>query len=1243
MVSVPRGPARRPRRLVVLAVIGSLLLLAVTSGALAAADQTGGGGQSAAPPDRVADAHGTTARPAAELAADPANATGEGVTVAVLDSGIDDGHPDLAGRVTERVDLTGSEPTHPENGTDESGHGTFVAGVLGGSGAASDGDHAGVAPDATLVDVRIMAENGDADEATVAEGIEYAVSEADADIVLLSLQSVGSEPGVIEERVEWANDRGALVVASAGNRAGPRSVTTPGTSRAALTVGAADGAGRVWERSAYGPTRAGAFKPELLAPGVGIVGPQAGYGGGSEAGEESDRAVDPYARRTGTSIAAARVAGVAALLAESEPELGPAALERRLTGTARPVDSDNGTAAAGSGVVDADAALAPDVVADGVLDLGVLDDDEAVTRTVTLENRGDRRRDLAFEATLRNVESGEAVDEAVSLNRSARSLAPGERAAIEVRVDGNVSSGVYAGAIRYAVDGRPRSVAVGFVRGGRVTVEKRPLSAGDRVDGDALLVFTEEGTHNEVSTFEGGTASFLAGGGTYVVWSAGVDDATGSVVFLSERLRVDGDTRVVLDEAETVRAGVDAGALESRYGPLENRSVAASMVTETAGGTERLSRRVLDAGNRTVRVSRDRETAFTARYLLTTETDGAALDAADVFHLSNHVRWSKWAAPRNVRPDDLETTTYRIGRTTLDRTPEVQERTSVRRTKSGRGLSWFPLGDRSVQRVHRTPEIEHGRHLRLEGWRAALSAPSERAVPGWPPNAALLHPFLATADVEVDDGRVSVGARPLDDGAGTRLYARGEHDVSVAVDGEVRAERRSDDPTIDLGGVSVGDAESVSVRIEGSNPEGRLSTRTRTEVTLRGDDTAAGASVPLLRAVRLEEPTPTNAAGPGAVPIRIRTAAREEVADATVWHTPGSAETPPWVDASGWERTPAGFGYRGLRATVEAPASAETVSLAVEIDAESGSAVRTMTTDAFHVGRAPNTSTRFLEGRLRTADGGVADNDTVLAAPTDGDDPFVASTGSDGRFSLEVPKDEAYELQYRRGDLFTGESDGSDGPERPDFYSLGRVEATEDTELNRTLPAPTRLDVRVRDERGVAAENATVRIAHRAGNATSVVELTTDEDGTVGLGSGATPGLHLAGPVNVTVEAPDESPFVASTIERTVALDGTDERATERFVLGTEPPNATLSTSRTWMLEGTPTTLDAGGSEVPAGPAEYRWDFDGDGSIDRVTDAPTTRYAPPLGETEPSVTVVDAAGKRANATVGPIRVTEEWE
>ncbi|WP_181692696.1 S8 family serine peptidase [Natronomonas sp. LN261] len=1246
MAPAPRAP-RSGRRLAALATLVSIVLFSACLGTLAAvgtaAAETGAVGP-------VGDAGDTEATPPApaQTPPSPADATGEGVTVAILDSGIDDGHPDLRGRVTERVDLTGAEPTHPDRGTDASGHGTFVAGVLGGSGAASDGDHAGVAPGAALVDVRIMAENGDADEATVAEGIEYAVSEADADIVLLSLESVGAAPATIEDRVEWATDRGVLVVASAGNRGGPRSVTTPGTSRSALTVGATDREGGIWARSAWGPTSAGVFKPELLAPGEGIVGPRAGDGWTD----------DPYARRSGTSIAAARVAGVAALVLESEPGLGRAAIERRLTSTARPIgngpegvadpvaetsdgdgiaetsDGDGIAEGTGAGEVDAERALAPDIVADGVVDLGVVDDEDSVTRTVTFRNRDDRRHELDFDLALRNADTGEGAGGALSLNRSGLSLAPGERAAVELRVDGAVPSGAHVGAIRYAVGGEPRSVAVGFVRGGRLTVEKRPLSAGDRVDGDELLVFTEGDTHSEVLEFEGNTASVLAGGGTYVLWSAGVDDATGSLVFLSERLRVDGDTRVVLDEAETVRSGVDATALEVRYGSLENRSVAASMVTETAGGTERLSRRVLDADNRTIRVSRDRETALTATYLLTTATDGEGLDAADVFHLSNHVRWTRWATRREVHPADLETTTYRIGRTTVDRTPEVQERTSVRRSRGGRQLSWFGLGDRPIQRVHRTPEIDHERHLRLDGWRAALSAPAAGNAAG--NVSALSHPLFARADVEIRDGVASVEARPLADGAGTELHAGDKHTVAVAVGGTVRAERRSERPVIDVGSVPIAEGDSLSVRIDGANPDGRLSTRTRTAVTLRGNDTDPGASVPLLRDVRLEAPTPTNAAGPGTVPIRIRTAAREEIAEATVWYAPDSPETPPWIDGSAWERTPAGFGYRGLRATVEVPDDADTMSLAVGLESEAGSTVRTMTADAFHVGRAPNTSTRFIEGRLLRADGGVADNDTVIAAPTDGDDPFVASTGSDGRFSLDVPKDEPYDVQYRRGDLW---DDAPTAPGRPDFYSLGRVEATEDTTLDRTLPSPTTLDVRVRDERGVVVENATVRIAHRAGNATSAAELTTDGNGSVALGP--TPGLHLAGTVNVTVDAPEEPPFVGSTLRRTVTLEG--ERTTERFVIENDAPTAALSTSRTWMLEGTPTTLDAGDSDVPAGPAEYRWDLDGDGSVDRVTDSPTTRYAPPLGETEPSVTVVDAAGRRANATVGPIRVTEEWE
>ncbi|MCP6313193.1 hypothetical protein NL444_27365, partial [Klebsiella pneumoniae] len=85
--------------------------------------------------------------------------------------------------------------------------------------------------------------------------------------------------------------------------------------------------------------------------------------------------------------------------------------------------------------------------------------------------------------------------------------------------------------------------------------------------------------------------------------------------------------------------------------------------------------------------------------------------------------------------------------------------------------------------------------------------------------------------------------------------------------------------------------------------------------------------------------------------------------------------------------------------------------------------------------------------------------------------------------------------------------------------------------------------------------------------------------------------------IEIAVEPPDEAAVVGETVTRNVTVDGNHTAA---FVLETVPPTAAVSTSRTWMLEGTPTTLDASESDVPAGPAEYRWDLNGDGETDRV-------------------------------------------
>ncbi|MEY7850363.1 S8 family serine peptidase [Natrarchaeobius sp. A-rgal3] len=1142
--------------------------------------------------------------------------TGESVTVAVVDTGIDDNHPDLEGSVVDRIDLTEGEASAER---DEYGHGTHVAGVLAGSGEASDGRHVGVAPGVDLVDVRVLREDGEGDADRIAAGIEYAVDEADADVVLLSLDFGGTDEERIAESVAWAVDSGAVVVTSAGNDGEPRTIGTPGTEPEAITVGATDADGAVSTHSSQGPTLEGHLKPELVAPGEDVVGPSAGYDGSGD---------DAYTTRTGTSFAAPKVAGVAALALAAEPTLSPAELEGRLTSTARPLEGANAYAS-GSGELDVDRTLEADVVAsDGVVDAGIVGPNETVTRTVTLENRGDRRHDLSFETTTRNVEEGIDAAEAVSVNRSELALSPGERADLAVTVDGSrtENGGAHAGEIRYDVDGEPRSIAVGFVRGGVVTVEKRPLSTGGTVEGDALLAFSEDDSRSELLEFEDGRASFVAGSDDYVLWSAGVDDRTGSLVMLSERIAVDGSEHVVLEESETISVGVDAGPIVEEYGPLANHSVAASMSTDTDGDRAEFSRTLLDADNRTVRVSEDPQTSISTTYLLAPASGSDdRLDSADVFQLHHAESTAYWTSPVEVHPDDLETTTYRIHRTTRDRTLEVQDRTTVRTVWNNPSLYWFELGDRETQRVHRDVDgAVHERQIRGDGWRAVLEDDSESV-------DVLAHPMIALVEeVSIDDGDATVESRPIADGAGTRFTTTDEHTMSVDVDGE-RIETARGGPDLSISEIDVEHGESVTIRANGSAPGNRLSTTTLTEVTIHGYEPGIDQRPPLVRDVSVIDTDATNAVDPGEVTVTIDADELSSVSGPTVWYATGEIEAPPWEGETDWERASTGRDGDLLTATLEVPDSAETVSLATELKTIRDDRSRTMTTNAFYVGSAPNTSARTIGGQLRTANGTPADNDSVVVTPVDGDTGTVVRTDEDGAFELEVAKNESYDLSYRRGTPREIVPDAGEpwsigepaDDDRPAMVDLGRVDAETDVTVDRTLPEPRRLDVRVVDDRNESVPNATVRVGYRGEHRQVTATAETGSSGALSIGEDDARGVVLAGPTSIVVEPPEDGPYVDEPVARNVSV--ADDNRTETVVIESHPPEAALSSNRDWLLEGTPVTLDAGDSTVPAGAVEYRWDLDGDGSTDRVTTDSRIRYTPAVGEHEPSVTVVDEA------------------
>ncbi|HZJ67874.1 MAG TPA: S8 family serine peptidase, partial [Kofleriaceae bacterium] len=233
--------------------------------------------------------------------------TGAGVTVAVLDTGVDSTHPDLAGKVIAAEDFTGDGA----GVGDVVGHGTHVASIIAGTGAASNGQFAGVAPDARLVSGRVCFVFGCPDSAILA-GMSWAAVDQHARVVNLSLGGIDTpEIDPLEDAVnQLAAQFGTLFVIAAGNDGSSSSIESPGSADAAITVGAVDRDDELAFFSSRGPrTGDRAIKPDVTAPGFDIVAARAG--GVPPIGEPVG---EFYMRLSGTSMATPHVSGAAALL-----------------------------------------------------------------------------------------------------------------------------------------------------------------------------------------------------------------------------------------------------------------------------------------------------------------------------------------------------------------------------------------------------------------------------------------------------------------------------------------------------------------------------------------------------------------------------------------------------------------------------------------------------------------------------------------------------------------------------------------------------------------------------------------------------------------------------------------------------------------------------------------------------------------------------------------------------------------
>ncbi|MGW0815155.1 type VII secretion-associated serine protease mycosin [Streptomyces viridiviolaceus] len=272
---------------------------------------------------------------------------GAGVTVAVLDTGVEADHPDLTGNVLTGKDLVGFGASEGDRAWAR--HGTAMAGIIAGHGhGPGDADGVmGVAPEAKILPVRVILEDGDPSRAkarktrgnALAEGIRWAADHG-ADVINLSLgdDSASAHPEPTEDAaIQYALKKGAVVVASAGN-GGEKGdhVSYPAAYPGVVAATAVD---RYGTRASFSTRR---WYATVSAPGVDVI------------------IADPdhrYYEGWGTSAAAAFVSGAAALVRAAHPGLTPAQVKRLLEDTARNAPDGGRDDSRGFGFVDPAAAI----------------------------------------------------------------------------------------------------------------------------------------------------------------------------------------------------------------------------------------------------------------------------------------------------------------------------------------------------------------------------------------------------------------------------------------------------------------------------------------------------------------------------------------------------------------------------------------------------------------------------------------------------------------------------------------------------------------------------------------------------------------------------------------------------------------------------------------------------------------------------------------------------------------------
>ncbi|WP_049572008.1 S8 family peptidase [Streptomyces sp. SBT349] len=490
---------------------------------------------------------------------------GTGTTVAVLDTGISDEHPDLAGKIVAEQNFSESPDAE-----DRDGHGTHVASTATGTGAHSEGTYTGVAPGAQLINGKVLDDFGSGFESGIIEGMQWAVDQG-ADVVSMSLGGFATaQIDPMEEAVNTLSaESDALFVIAAGN-SGPSagSISTPGTADAALTLGAVDKSDMLADFSSVGPrARDGAVKPDVTAPGVDIA--AAGAEGAAiwEYGRPVEGA-DGYVAIDGTSMATPHASGAAALLAQAHPDWTGEQIKAALTASARPGEGYTAFQQ-GAGRIDVPAALEQTVTAEPVsISFGAVpwphEDAEPVTRDLTYANSGDEDVTLTLTSTGTDPEGNPAPEGMFALSADEVTVPAGSTATVQATADttpGGELYGAYTSSVTATADnGQTVRTAGAVVREEQmfeVTVEAMDRAGAPAADWWGTVIDMETMDFYDVVGEPGtGTGTIRLPAGEYQLdvsvfhTPEGGEESTGIDWLVHPHLSLSEDTTVTADATQ---------------------------------------------------------------------------------------------------------------------------------------------------------------------------------------------------------------------------------------------------------------------------------------------------------------------------------------------------------------------------------------------------------------------------------------------------------------------------------------------------------------------------------------------------------------------------------------------------------------------------------------------------------------------------------------------------------------------